>query len=272
MLKQLFHYRNTQERNSREELLSLRIGERHCSYAISDQGAGQLRELGYYTMEGMEINPVATLFASQPHLNEPYFKVLAAYDFPQSAMVPHALFDKDHAEKLLNNLYGVNGSSLVITEPVKDWGMYNVYAVPRVMHQWMKSRFHAGHYWHQYSIGLRQAKAGEPGGHLLVDLRSDDFLLMAAAGGKLLLSQTFVYSTPEDVLFYLLKTCQQFGLSQRDVKLELSGLIEKNSALYKELYQYFLHVSFRDAAWTMADSEYPAHYFTSLNDLARCVS
>jgi hypothetical protein len=52
----------------------------------------------------------------------------------------------------------------------------------------------------------------------------------------------------------------------------LSGLIDKQSALYKELYQYFINIEFSEAGWNMAGTEYPAHFFTSLNDLAQCVS
>jgi hypothetical protein len=49
-------------------------------------------------------------------------------------------------------------------------------------------------------------------------------------------------------------------------------MIDQQSALYKELYQYFLHIEFRNASWTIPADEYPAHFFTSLNELAQCVS
>jgi hypothetical protein len=65
-------------------------------------------------------------------------------------------------------------------------------------------------------------------------------------------------------------------LSQSEIKLFIAGLIEKQADLYKEIYRFFLHVIFRDAPdWghiISAKYEYPAHYFTSLNDLARCAS
>jgi hypothetical protein len=92
-----------------------------------------------------------------------------------------------------------------------------------------------------------------------------------AKDSKLILAQSFPYSTPEDVVYYLLKACQQFSLSQKEVSVHLSGLIDKQSSLFKELYQYFIHPEFREAGWN-SGSEFPAHFFTSLNDLAQCAS
>ena len=76
----------------------------------------------------------------------------------------------------------------------------------------------------------------------------------------------------QEALDIILKVCQENNLSQEQVKLSLSGLIEKQSVLFKELYQYFIHVEFRNAGWQLPGNEYPAHFFTSLNDLARCAS
>ena len=109
------------------------------------------------------------------------------------------------------------------------------------------------------------------GGSMLIDFRKDDFTMVVTKGSEFLFAQTFDYSTPADVLYYLLKTCQQFSLSQQGLQLQLSGLIDKQSSLCNELYQYFINVEFREANWNVSN-KYPAHFFTSLNDLAKCAS
>ena len=90
------------------------------------------------------------------------------------------------------------------------------------------------------------------------------------------MAQTYYYLKPEDVIFNLLKTCNRFSFSQDDVLLKVSGLIERQSALFKELYQFFLRIEFRNAPdWgsiSTGEVAYPAHYFTTLNDLAQCAS
>jgi hypothetical protein len=93
--------------------------------------------------------------------------------------------------------------------------------------------------------------------------------------GKLHIAQTLYYSSPEDILYYLLKTCNQFSLSRDGIQLFISGLIEKESQLFRELYLNFLNITFREPTWKIpayGEKEYPTHFFTALNDLARCES
>jgi len=71
-------------------------------------------------------------------------------------------------------------------------------------------------------------------------------------------------------LYYLVKISNQFSLSRQELLLQLSGLIDQDSALFTELSQYFLQLEFRPGLWQ--DTGYPDHFFTSLNDLARCAS
>lgn len=270
MLKKLFHIDN-KEGNASEQVLSLRIGASHCSYAITDLKGDDLFRLGYYSYESTDHNPVELLYMAEPSLDVPFNKVLAGYDFEQSTLVPEIYFKQEDAKNLLQSLYGVHGTKSVVTEPVADWQLFNVYAVPKEMHEWMKHKFTSGNYWHQYTIGLKRlVKVAE--GELFVDLRASDFTVIATRGDQLMIAQTFLYSTPEDVLYYLLKLCQEFQLSQKTVHVSLAGLIEKNSALYKELYQYFIHLHFREPVWEIPGTELPAHFFTSLNDLSRCAS
>jgi hypothetical protein len=145
-----------------------------------------------------------------------------------------------------------------------------VYAVPEEVHEWIKQEISVRKTGHNYSLGIRSIKDADVSGYISLDILTSQLYVVVSSENKLLLAQSFSYSTPADVVYYLLKVCQQFNFSQRQVKLFLSGLIEKNSALYKELHQYFC----------MWHSEKPhgvtintRHIFvTSLNDLARCAS
>ncbi len=149
--------------------------------------------------------------------------------------------------------------------------MYNIYAVPAEIKDWVSRKFPTARFWHQYSLDVRNSIGVTEEGRLQVDFRKEEFVVIATNRNNILLTQTFEYTTPEDVLFYLLKICNQFSLSRERVELQLSGLVDKQSSLYKELYQYFINIKFRNAQWNTG-VEYPAHFFTSLNDLAKCVS
>lgn len=274
-MKQLFHITAADDKEMQQPVLSIRIGERHCCFSIADLASNELRHLAYYTENEVNEFFLFELFAAHPELNGAFFQVLICYDHPQSTLVPQKYFRQEDAGLLLKTLYGVNGTSAILSEAVVEWQLYNIYGVPKEVHSWMCRKFPAGKYWHQYSVSIKNIDTTKAGGSLLVDFRNEDFSVLVSHNNKLLLAQTFLYSTPVDVVYYLLLICQQFNLSQQEVHIGLSGLVEQQSSMYRELYQYFLHVKFRDAAWTIPDSansENPAHFFTSLNDLSQCVS
>ena len=219
-MKQIFNIAKGKIENVQQVLL-LKFGTNHGCFAICNKSGDELYRLAYCKTEEWDSNNLSEFATAFPELNNTFYSVQVSYDFPESTLAPLKDYRQEEYGSLLKALYGINGTSAIVTETIPEWQLYNVYAA-----------------------------------------RQD----------ILLLSQYYPYSTPGDVVYYLLKICHQFSLPQQEVQLQLSGLIEKQSALYKELYQYFIKIDFRDASWNIPDSEYPNHFFTSLNDLAQCVS
>ena len=267
-MKQLFHIENKGGENS-QQVLSLRVGKHHISFAITNKAATALQELAYCTAEKWDEKELAEFFAAYPSLNNTFYNVLLNWDFAESTLVPAKNFNQDDAALLLSASQPNSGT--IISEAINEWQLYNVYAVQKEVFEFFSQRFPAGKFWHQYSTTIKNLNAINEHGSIVVDFRQNDLTIVVTRPGKFLLAQTYSYSTPEDVLYYILKTTQQFSLSQQETELQLSGLIDKQSALYKELYQYFIHVDFRLPSWNI-EGEYPAHFFTTLNDLARCAS
>ena len=275
LVERLFQITGEGDRETRQPVLSIRLGVKHCCFSITDFATGELHQLAYYIAEEVNEPFLTELFTAHPELNVPFYQVLVCYDHPESSMIPVKYFKQEDAGLLLKTLYGVNAEATVMVDPVDQWQLYNVFAVPKEVHDRMIRKFAFGKYWHQYTLGIKNMNVMQAGGNLRVDFRKEDFTVLATRGNNFLLARTYLYSTPADVIYYLLKICRQFGLSQQEVQIDLSGLVDQQSALYRELDQYFLHIAFREAAWTIAasnDSPNPAHFFTSLNDLSRCAS
>lgn len=273
IVKPLFQILAGDNKEILQPVLSIRIGEAHVCFSITDFVSDELKQLFYYTTDEVTDSTLDELFTAHPELNSSFYQVLICYDYPQSCLVSFKEYKHGDAGLLLNTIFGLNGTTAKISESIAEWQLYNVYAVSEKVHNLITKKFAAGKYWHQYTLTIKNNKQTNGHGSLLIDIRKDDFTVLATANNNILLAQTFLYATPEDVLYYLLKICQQFGLSQKEVLLSLSGLIDQQSALYRELHQYFLQVEFRYASWTVpasANNESPAHFFTSLNDLSKC--
>lgn len=273
-MKQVYHILSGKNDEPAQQVLSIRIGERHFGFAITSADAGELYKLTWYTDTEMDEMALTDIYWKHPELRLSYPHIFICYDYTQSVLVPLSQFKQDDTKLMLQTMFGTSSKDAVVTEPVAGWQMNNVYAVPKDVYDWSYQQFPSGNYWHAYTIGIKNVVLTDFEGSLAADFRTDDFSLVVTRGNKLLLTQTFPYSTPADFIYYLLDTCRQFSFSQEAVRVYLSGLIDKESALYKELHQYFLHIHFRVSEWkipTEEEQRYPAHFFTSLNDLAKCV-
>lgn len=274
-MKQLFSIKTGEDKENVQPVLCLRLGEKHCCYSITDFASQELKHLAYYTADEVNDSFLLELFAANPELSASFYQVFVCYDHPQSCLVPTNFYKQENASPLINTMFGTQSSVSVISETVPGWQMHNVYAVPKELYDAVSKKFVTGRYWHRYTVDIKNIYPATESGSFLVDFGKENFTVLASGNDKLLLAQTFLYSTPDDVIYYLLKSCRQLGLQQTEVQISLSGLVDQQSALYRELHQYFLHVEFRNTTWKIpasANDEIPAHFFTSLNDLARCAS
>jgi hypothetical protein len=89
--------------------------------------------------------------------------------------------------------------------------------------------------------------------------------------GVLQLLNSYTYVTKEDVVYHLLNIKDKY--KSEDLQLKLGGMIEETSALYTEIYKYFLNVSFaeHDCNCVEGIKKYPSHYFSHLLSVASCV-
>lgn len=242
-MKQLFYIDNKAE-NTEQKSLALQVSERNLCYAITDQSGSMLFELAYCYSEEAPVNAwnekeLSDFFYSYPSLSGSFQNVGVSFDFPPNIFLP-----KDEDE------------CFFISSEIRNF---------------LAGKFPLLHVHHHSRVLLKKLQSKTGGDQLFVDFRRNDFSIIAIDGDKFLFAQQFEYTVPADVLFYLLKTCRHFEFQQETVILYISGLLEKQSVLYRDLYQYFVNIIFRDATWE-GNTGYPLHFFTSLNDLAICES
>jgi hypothetical protein len=263
-LKQIFQISYT-GKEIIQPVLAIQIGEKHCAFAITENSSGELKALNYYTAEQMDEAALSSILSSNIELHQSFYRVLIGYQYPQALLIPSPHFDHENSSSVLKAMLGTSSSATIISESLPQWQLHLVYAVPAKIYQLLNLKFASAKYWHQHGLAIKNS--GLTGTRAYVEFRQADFSVVLLNENRLLFAGSFQYSTPADVVYVLLKLTHSYNLSQQENQLFLSGLIDKNSALYSEIYQYFLHVKFRDAGW---QTQYPAHYFTTVNDLAQC--
>jgi hypothetical protein len=205
-------------------------------------------------------------------------EVFLVYNFPESNLVPEKFFSADMTRPVTDLIYGDLSQDLVLDEKIPWFEFHNVYRVPARIHFLMQDKFTNARYWHFYSLQLKCYKmftAKEEPAFMKTFFYPDKMAVMVFKSGKLQLIQHFSYQDSKDVLYHLLNCCQQLSLSREELYLELSGMIEKKSALYDDLELYFLNIHFdsMEDSIKMTDElmQFPNHFFASLLKMTICV-
>ena len=275
-MKSVFKIGNSEELNSSQAVLLMEVGERHCCFAIVDYANRMMVQLGYYTADEKDNGDILEkVLEVHAELKQSFRQTIIGYYLPENILIPDKFYRFEETQTLLHGIYE-KGQNIVVGEPIPEWQLYNAYQVPAAIHQFLSRWYSTGNFWHVYSIILKNGMEQRGGGSLIIDFKTDSFSVVAIKNNSLLLAQIFSYSRSEDILYWLLKICKQFLLSQDEVKVTLSGLIDKQSAVFKDLYQYFQGIEFAtiddDIQLSGDFDEYPVHFFSSLYKLASCVS
>ncbi|MEO8583642.1 MAG: DUF3822 family protein [Flavitalea sp.] len=236
-----------------------------------------LRQYRLYTTNDKMVRDILEEIISGDTVLQQYAKrAIVIYNFPEANILPEEYVNEQLNTPLNKLFFGESDNGFLFNEKVRDWNLQNVYSVPKDIHSLFKEKFTGSSYWHFYSLllGASKKEVVEKVNYIRVVFYHDKFIAAFFIGGQLQLIQTFNYQTPEDVAYYLLLICKQFNQKQQDVSLNISGLIDSQSALYTELFKYFEDLQ-EDVVPLDMDTndllnELPAHYFSPLLKMSVC--
>lgn len=255
---------------SPDTILGLQFGKSHVAYALKNRNTQQLAALGYVQIGQWDKSVFETFITSIENLLHPQQQVEIAYDLADLSMLPVAGFDEKKLQALHQSMYPFEGPAVFKTETMAEWQLCLGYPVPASLYRGCESFFPKARVRHAFKLALDSAGQSGAQGKLLVDVGIETFRVIVLKNNRLQFFQNFTYESPADVLYYLLSVCEAQLVSPAETELVLTGLLEKDSALYRELWQYFTHVACREATFEASHFSYPAHFFTTLNDLLLC--
>ncbi|MBL0131280.1 MAG: DUF3822 family protein, partial [Chitinophagaceae bacterium] len=109
-MKQLFQIEN-EISEMIQPVLSLRIGERHLSYAITNKSGYSVSKLAYFSFEKGHENEVIDFLNTSSFLEHSFYEVLIAFDYSQNIVVPSINFRQEDAGLLLDTWYSTDSRS-----------------------------------------------------------------------------------------------------------------------------------------------------------------
>lgn len=191
-------------------------------------------------------------------------KIRVGLALPQISMLPENFSGK--ADVLLEALFPGSGSEARVYSGSRHY----VFSVPRTANALLHQKFNEVLFIPAQACAQVPEEAGNSIQAFFID---NEFRVAVHRNYRLLLQQQYAFTTPLDVVYYLLKICTEFQFTQQNTLLSVSGFITADSALYTELHQYFLNIRFSDLnTVAIGGAEVPRHYFLSLYNLAQCAS
>lgn len=251
------------------DTLLLEAGEGFCCYALLKGEERTFHRINYFTYD--ETQNEEKLGAILDDLKkENCEKIIVCSAFLQAMLVPNTYAQHNHS--LLNAVYDVP-SQQFFSDPIPEWQMTAAYSLPQSIVDLITERFASVQFFHAYTPALKIYNGFVAPDQIDIYFTTHHFRVLVKKDKHVELAQTYAYKTPLDAAYYLLKICYEFKLNQSEVFVIISGLIDQDSAMYNELHNYFLNLHFAQApAYSLPETELPHHYFTSLYNLAACVS
>ena len=256
------------DNNERADVLLVDLGEDHCCYALFDS---EKRTIPFLKFIGFDDHEAEEGFGSiLEEIGHPVNQVVVSSSFPQALLVPREF--SSNAGPLLEPFYDLPLQKQM-KDPIAEWQMDALYSLPIRIYDQLVAKFPSARFFHSYTTCLKTNNGFSAENQVDLHISTRQFRVMVKKDNRVQLAQTYAYRTPLDVVYFLLKICYEFGLDQSSVSVILSGLIEKDSAMYKELHNYFMNLYFAgESSYELPENELPHHYFTSLYNLAACAS
>ncbi len=262
VVQTLFHIPFTGNELNRPEL-SLIAGDAYIAYAITGTGGTDLRELTYCKIGTWDDESIRKFYTEYTQLQKQFSRIRVSYDLADACLGPSSLPGKVYSQFLNRQ----NASAF--TENIPGWQLDSTVLVPDSIQQLIGDKFReAGRY--SFLPLLFKTPAGNSTASLRVDFKMEQMTVVALRNNRLLLAQYYDYSSPEDATYYLLSIFKQLSLSQDETVIIVSGLLEKNSELFKMLFQFFRQIDWADSGWELSSAGLPPHYFSVLNILTQC--
>ncbi len=192
-------------------------------------------------------------------LSQSYDEVIALHDNSLNTFVPKALFDADFMGNYLQYNTKVFETDFFAYDELPNYEINHVY-IPYVnLNNFLIDQFGTFDYRHSNTLlvsSLLDQSKNVDEKQMFVHFDISCFQVVVVQNQKLLLFNSFDYTTKEDFIYYLLFTAEQLNLNPETFQLFLAGKISEDSDLFQIAYKYVRHVSLHDVSSLVAQTQF----------------
>ena len=252
------------------------IGNHHIALMIkSEKGidAFELYEIDANTTSWQHI--FAGVKNYSKILEKNYTQTTFYLNTTEALIVPATKFRKESIEPYLTAVFGSSANykceADIVSMPTNP---ATIYRLPITLEETIKSNFMLFNYKHTYTKILENLLGSDA---MILEMIKVQFyakymIVAVIYGNKLMLIQSYPYSSAEDVIYYLLNIVQEFSLNVKSTAVEVSGMIDINSKHFELLENVFGRLTLETIGANSIFKDHlnvaNAHYYTPFYNLA----
>ncbi|AXT55560.1 DUF3822 family protein [Aquimarina sp. AD1] len=193
------------------------------------------------------LNKIKYIFDHNTHLKYDFETVEVIYENDLYTAVPKALFDTELLKDYLKYNIKVLENDFIAYDELNQHEIVIVYIPYTNITNFFFEIFGSFTYKHSSTILVDSILSKEKNSEttrVFANMNSASFDLVVVTKGKLILSNSYIYETNEDFLYYVMFAAEQLRLNPEEFHLVFLGDISKDSPCYNIAYKYIRNVSF----------------------------
>jgi len=183
-------------------------------------------------------------FQAFDYLQYDYRKVSVVYANELFTMIPEALFDESQLAEYLKFNTKILATDYIAHDTIASQGIVNAYIPFANTNNRFFDAYGSFDFYHAVTLLTTHAlDKGAKKDSVLVHVSKTSFDMVVTRDSKLLLANTYTFTTKEDFVYYLLFAFEQLELDHETVPVHCVGEIDTESELYKITYTYIRHLT-----------------------------
>ena len=231
--------------------LSIQVSLNGLSFCVLDTIANSLvlshsrafeKEMSPFTLH----KKIHEDFQEKGVLDYSYSDVISIHRNTLFTLVPMPVFDPDHLANYLKYNVKILGTDHLDYDPIQGLDSANVYVPFTNVNNYLFDKFGDFEFKHSGTVLLEtllKFPSTRQGTVAFMHLAESQMDLAVFSNKKLLFFNSFVFSSPEDIMYFLLFSLEQLELDLDSLKLRLLGEVTAADRIYELCTEYLENVS-----------------------------
>lgn len=260
--------------------LNVLVGSDSIYYVVNDAQLNVLALKSFHFDQGSNASIAAGLksaFFDDPLLKETYRSSKIVFTTPHFTLIPTKFYDENQHAAYFENLSELIGFDQIVVDPIKNIDTQNIYLVDSQLVAVAKAILPTAHHHHIFTsliLGFQKIAEHRGGHQVFANIRDGFLQILFFDGRDLIFANSFAFRTPQDVIYFLLNTYEQFKLNPDAIPLSISGSLTEHSDIFKYIYRYIRNVAFVPAPpyfrFGQQFTGVPAHFYFDLFSIKLC--